>query len=306
MNWRIIPLIFVLVAAVCQARSVRAADNAPSGQRDLGREVRGVFEAKCTACHGSKLAKPKGRFGYVLDLARVAGNPEMVVPFRPAESELWELVKRGEMPPADAPAGALTAQQKEVIREWIAAGAPPAPSVPPNVQPLTPSPPASPPLEVGDTGEVPAEPAAPPLGRHFLQWIGKFHLLVLHFPIALLVVAAVGEFWSVVRRSRVPDPAVRFCLLLGATSVVTTVALGWLHALGGNGAGMPRILTLHRWLGTTAGLWVIVTAVLSERDVRRGVRSQTTRVLLFVAALLIGLTGHFGGILVHGVDFFDW
>jgi uncharacterized membrane protein len=295
MNWRISRLIFVLVAAVCQPRSVCAADNAPSGQRDLGLEVRGVFAAKCTACHGSNLAKPKGRFGYVLDLARVAGNPEMVVPFRPAESELWELVKRGEMPPADAPAGALTAQQKEVIRDWIAAGAPPVSSPPPNVQPLTASP-----------EETVAEPAAPPPGRHFLQWIGKFHLLVLHFPIALLLVAAVGELRSVVRRSRIPDPAVRFCLLLGATSIITTVALGWLHALGGNGAGMPRILTLHRWLGTTAGLWVIVTAILSERDVGRGVRSPTTRVLLFVVALLIGLTGHFGGILVHGEDFFDW
>ena len=31
-----------------------------------------------------------------------------------------------------------------------------------------------------------------------------------------------------------------------------------------------------------------------------------TRVLLFVGALMIGLTGHFGGILVHGQDFFDW
>ncbi len=92
--------------------------------RDLATEVRRVFAAKCAGCHGADLARPKGRFGYVLDLARVAANPEMVVPSRPAESELWVLVERGEMPPADARTGALTAQQKEVIRAWIAAGAP--------------------------------------------------------------------------------------------------------------------------------------------------------------------------------------
>ena len=31
-------------------------------------------------CHGPDLAKPKGRFGYVLDLRRIASNPEMVIP----------------------------------------------------------------------------------------------------------------------------------------------------------------------------------------------------------------------------------
>jgi hypothetical protein len=51
---------------------------------------------------------------------------------------------------------------------------------------------------------------------------------------------------------------------------------------------------------------VVVTAVFSERDARQGKRSQRTRVLLFLGALLIGLTGHFGGILAHGEDFFDW
>jgi hypothetical protein len=131
-------------------------------------------------------------------------------------------------------------------------------------------------------------------------------LLFLHFPIALLMAAAVAEGWSIVLRSRVPASAVRFCVLLGATSAVTTAALGWLHALDGSGAGMPRLLSLHRWLGTAAGLWVVLTAVCSERDARRGVRSRHTRGLLFVGALLIGLTAHFGGMLVHGEDFFNW
>jgi hypothetical protein len=115
----------------CAVGVVGATVSAPSRSRDLGAEVRTVFSTKCTASHGADLAKPKGRFGYVLDLARVASNPEMVVPMRPDESELWELVKRGQMPPADSRTGPLSAQQKELIREWIDAGAPPpATSVP--------------------------------------------------------------------------------------------------------------------------------------------------------------------------------
>src|SRR5262249_44233290 len=154
----------------------------------------------------SDLARPRGRFGYVLDLARVASNREMVVPFRPSESELWDLVERGEMPPADAPTGALEAEQKEGIRAWIAAGAPSSVSPPlPNLQPMT-QPPA----------EVAANPTASAPGRHLVRWTGKFHLLLLHFPIGLLVAAAVAECWSVVQASRVPAPAVRFCVILGA------------------------------------------------------------------------------------------
>jgi len=97
--------------------------------RDLGDEVHGIFATKCAGCHGPDLAKPKGRFGYVLDLKRVAANTEMVIPQRPNESELWVLVQRDEMPPADSSHGPLTSVQKEVIRDWIAAGAPEATQV---------------------------------------------------------------------------------------------------------------------------------------------------------------------------------
>ena len=67
--------------------------------------VRDIFSAKCTECHGDDLPRPKGRFGYVLDLERLAGNVHLVVPFRPDESELWKLVRDEQMPPAHAKAG---------------------------------------------------------------------------------------------------------------------------------------------------------------------------------------------------------
>jgi mono/diheme cytochrome c family protein len=92
--------------------------------RNFAADTLAIFSAKCAGCHGPNVSKPKGRFGYVLDLARVRANREIVVPFSPDESELFELVRRGEMPPTDAPNGALTVEQKETIRSWIAAGAP--------------------------------------------------------------------------------------------------------------------------------------------------------------------------------------
>jgi hypothetical protein len=59
---------------------------------NLASAVRNIFSAKCVECHGSDLPKPKGRFGYVLDLERLAGNAHLVVPFKPGESKLWQFV----------------------------------------------------------------------------------------------------------------------------------------------------------------------------------------------------------------------
>jgi hypothetical protein len=79
--------------------------------------------------------------------------------------------------------------------------------------------------------------------------------------------------------------------------------LGWLDAQGGAGAGAAA-LGPHRWFGTGAAGWALVTAGLSVRDERCAVRSCRFRGALLVAAVLVGATGHLGGILVHGKGFF--
>src|SRR4051794_33956711 len=80
---------------------------AQSGQRDLATEVKAVFQAKCSECHGPQVPKPKGNFGYVLDLKRLAADPKKVVRSRPEESVLWQLVRDEMMPAEGAKAGPL-------------------------------------------------------------------------------------------------------------------------------------------------------------------------------------------------------
>ena len=260
--------------------------------RDLPSEVRAVFAAKCAACHGPDLPKPKGRFGYVLDLARVAGNREMVVPFMPDESELWELVRRGEMPPDDSPSGPLTTGQKETIRAWIAAGAPSGTGAT-----LAES------LAEPPEHELPVEETTSPGLKHALGLLGRFHILIVHFPIGLLIAAVVAELWSAWRGDRMPAAAVRFCVSLGAAGAVVAMALGWLHAAHGYGASMPQVLSLHAWSGTFAAAWGVGTAWFSEWEHRRGARSQWFRAWLIAGAAIVAIASHFGGALVHGEDF---
>ncbi len=288
----ILPSAVVLAAFAGFPPGVARAQPAPPS-RDIAEEVRGIFAARCAGCHGPDLAKPRGRFGYVLDLRRLAGNPEMVVPLHPEESELWVLVQRDEMPPADSPRGGLTPAQKEVIRAWIAAGAPDSPpldSVSPSSRP--------------DLTE-PTPVASDPAGR-LLLGLGKLHLLLVHFPIALVLAAWAGEARSLWRRDQIPSAPVHFCLWLGTLAAVPAAALGWTYAAAGAGASSPQLLTAHRWLGTAAAACLVLTAVVAERDARRGTRGRVVPLLLTAGALLTALAAHLGGLLVRGRDFFDF
>jgi mono/diheme cytochrome c family protein len=284
-------VVFVLFAGI---RPGMAYAQLPPPLKDIASEVRVVFAAKCAACHGSDLAKPRGRFGYVLDLRRVAANPEMIVPHHPEESELWELVQRGEMPPSDSSHGPLTPAQKEVIRVWIAAGAPDvSPGGLESSTSVNPEPTVPLPTELISVDRI-------------LSWLGKFHLLFLHFPISLIVVAGIGEGWSMWRRNPIPSEAVRFCLWLGALAAIPTAVLGWVFAANGNGISSLQLLTAHRWLGTTAAIWLVITALYAEGDTRLGRRSLRVRLLLIGGVVIIALTAHLGGLLARGEDFFAY
>lgn len=257
---------------------------------DLGTRARDVFAAKCVECHSPALAHPKGKFGYVLDLNRLAANPKLVVRFDPARSKLWKQIEEGEMPPDDARAGPLTPEEKGLVRLWIEAGAPPALS-------------AS--LETAGPRELAAVAPAPPF-RRLWRLVGKLHVLIVHFPIALLAAAALAESWRIWARRVGPSPVVRFCVLLGAAGAVAAAAAGWIHASsGGFGAEAGGALALHRWLGTAAAAGALATAAACEWDVFRGRRTVLFRGVLFASAALVGAAGHFGGMLVYGNDFFN-
>src|SRR5207248_4393498 len=140
----------------------------------------------------------------------------------------------------------LSAEDKEVVRAWIEAGAPGDSSL--QVSP------AAPPT----AGRATTETGGRSSLKRTLRLVGKLHVLVIHFPIALLVAAVVAEMWSVWRKEVVPSPVVRFCVLLGTAGALQAAALGWLHAaFAGSGAGSPQGLALHRWIGTAAALWAV-------------------------------------------------
>jgi hypothetical protein len=84
-------------------------------------EVLPLLEAKCLRCHGEKVRKAeldlRGRAG----ILKGSESGPVVVPGKPQESPLYEMVHGGKMPPGKK--DKLGPQEVEIVRRWIEAGA---------------------------------------------------------------------------------------------------------------------------------------------------------------------------------------
>jgi len=148
-----------------------------------------------------------------------------------------------------------------------------------------------------------------PLWKRTLRWIGRFHPLSTHFPLALMYVAVLAEALSWRTRRESWLQTVRFLVLLAGVSAIASASLGWVNAsFTSYVARSATVLQWHRWLGTFTSVWAAGCAVLVVvGDCREGTRGrQRLRGALLVGALLIGITGFLGSALIYGLDHYSW
>jgi len=96
-----------------------AADAVESGMRSFDERIAPLFIRRCMECHSG--ADPQGGLNLSRQaLVRQGGDSGPVLePGRPEASLLWERVAADEMPPKHP----LSADEKQLLREWITAGA---------------------------------------------------------------------------------------------------------------------------------------------------------------------------------------
>jgi mono/diheme cytochrome c family protein len=99
---------------------------AHAGEPPLAERARAVLERYCHQCHG-RGGVAKGGFDFVLDRDRLVTHKK-IVPGKPVESEVYQRLLKGEMPPkGKARPGP---QEIALLKDWIAAGAPGPPAPP--------------------------------------------------------------------------------------------------------------------------------------------------------------------------------
>ncbi|CAG0959839.1 hypothetical protein PHYC_00664 [Phycisphaerales bacterium] len=150
--------------------------------------------------------------------------------------------------------------------------------------------------------------AAPTPGERLdalAQFAGRLHPLVVHFPIALIILAGALELRRTLRRDAVPSRTAMACLLFGAIGAVVAAATGWLNAAIEINAPDTLVVGSHRWLGIiVAGLSVL--ALAAAAGARRGasigfLAAYRTALILTVGVIAVG--GHLGNVIVRGDEY---
>jgi len=156
--------------------------------------------------------------------------------------------------------------------------------------------------DAGDAGDAGESSLPKPLA-----WLGKFHPPLTHFPIALILAAALAELMFL--RTAAPGyrHALLFCVRIGAATAVLAAGLGWLFA-GFRIADDEWVMTAHRWAGSAVALLSLWLLILAERLVGESPADASTRfrAVLFSTAALVGATGFLGGALLYGLDHYAW
>src|SRR5215212_4350810 len=92
----------------------------------------------------------------------------------------------------------------------------------------------------------------------WLQTLGRFHVAIVHFPIALLLVAGTLELWRSLRRSKTASPTAIACLCIGAATAILSAWMGWVHkGFSSVGGEHSTALFVHQWLGISGAIVAI-------------------------------------------------
>jgi len=263
---------------------------------DFARDVAPILHARCLSCHEGEKAKN----GFLVhDRDTVLG---FVTEGSAADSSLWTdylIAAPGTVAEPSLlmpPDGSLPAHELAVLKLWMDEGAD---------------------WPEGATVSAKATEAAslPPAGSTAERWfraVGYFHPAVVHFPIALLLIAAASVLLSYAAGQQYAQFAYT-CVVLGFLFSIATAVMGWSFA---DSRGYPQWSTMlssdateeqsniffHRWLGSLAvvvGLFVVFAGWRARRS--DGTRpGHLWRAGTLVLALLVAVVGHQGGELVYG------
>jgi len=133
----------------------------------------------------------------------------------------------------------------------------------------------------------------------FAAFVGRFHPLLVHFPIEFLLLAGALELLALRRRTGPPWLAARFPLLVVA-AMAAAVAAGAGYLLGTSGGFGGPTFDRHLQLGFVVAIGALITALAAWRRQRTGAGDALVRAGLALTLAALTIAGHLGATLAHG------
>lgn len=133
--------------------------------------------------------------------------------------------------------------------------------------------------------------------KNWTQWIGSFHFIFLHFPIALIAMTAISELLYAWYNKPIFDYAALFMLISAAILAIPTAILGLTYSYTAIYTGvLADFVWWHMWTGILTAVFAIIVAFLRAQY---GITNFYYICLIFLF-LLVNITGFLGGGMTFG------
>ncbi|MEL6649917.1 MAG: c-type cytochrome domain-containing protein [Bacteroidota bacterium] len=138
----------------------------------------------------------------------------------------------------------------------------------------------------------------------FVLFLGRFHPLLVHLPIGMLLLAGVMELFGRKEKYQALKGATGFVLMISAISAIGAAFLGWMLSQGG---GYDEdLLFWHKWQGIGLAVFATLAWLIKAQPKKLKLPAALSKAytpLLILSIFMLGLAGHNGGSLTHGEDY---
>jgi len=129
------------------------------------------------------------------------------------------------------------------------------------------------------------------------EFIGHFHVVLVHLPIGFLLIGLLLQWLSSKEKYHVSKEVIKLVVLCGMIAAIISCITGYLLSLSGDYE--KDIKDWHMWMG----IGVAAISILIYAKINYGQFDVLYKTLSAVLLLFITITGHLGGTLTHGANY---
>lgn len=135
------------------------------------------------------------------------------------------------------------------------------------------------------------------------EFLGRMHPMLVHFPVSLLLVAAIMEVLTFRRFQSQLRTGINWLVFVGGAGAAVAGLCGWLLAWAGDYGG--DTFFAHQWAGTATAVLGVIAALLLRGALRTNQPAliKSYQVVLLLSSVGVTVAGHYGGSLTHGQDY---
>ena len=132
------------------------------------------------------------------------------------------------------------------------------------------------------------------------EFIGHFHVALIHLPIGILLIALLLLWLRKNEKYNISHQVIKIILLFGVLSALLSCITGYVLSTTDNYE--KPLVEWHMWMG----IGVAIVSMVLYMKFARSEFDIIYKILAFLLLILIVVTGHLGGSLTHGSDYISF